>query len=222
MGKQSCDSLPDIGLIICMCSQKYDNAPIRDDMFQVPSSNGLVSAPAAAPATTSGSTVAAPVGDVFNLLDFGNDVAIVPPAPSPIVTHTAALSLRHDAEMPPARFQSLWGSLPEAFGGRICGLGRMPGTTSELEQATRKVGIFTIASGPLNASGGGFKFFLYGLENDDLLTGTSGAVYLLQLTVDSQTRQVNGTLKTTSDHPTNATNRFMELLVSSIAIFSPN
>lgn len=82
----------------------------------------------------------------------------------------------------PQTFQKMWGTLLDAFNGRLCKLGVSPSSPADVANLVAKVQIVTMASGPLPATSplAGFKFFFYGMEKEDLL-GDTGAVYLIQM-----------------------------------------
>ena len=49
------------------------------------------------------------------------------------------------------------------------------------------------------------KLFLYAIEEDDLLLGTEGTAYLVQLVLSSETGEVTAVIKTTGSLPGAAT-----------------
>jgi len=182
-------------------SQHYSNAPVPV----------VVSNPEAVPVSGGGAH-----GSV-NLLDWDDDHSPAPMAPKPVVVQR--LQLKEGAVIPPARFQQLWSSLPEAFNGRLCQLSSAPSGGPELEAHLRGEKVTAIASGPL-PGGAGLKLFLCASEYPDALLGGEGTNYLAQLIVQNASKEVAVILKT--DAPTSvsalSTKRFLDTLTHCLAV----
>ena len=77
--------------------------------------------------------------------------------------------------------------------------------------------IKTIASGPLQSSGGGSKFFLYAQEQDDYLLGGEGPKYLALMSCLSPTGEVQVQVRTTHISASRASEAFLDVLFSQLA-----
>jgi hypothetical protein len=206
--------------LIFVCSQKLQNAPVVDDVFDTfATTTNKTSAPAAGPPSPSHTHVATPAviqSQQINLLDFDGDSSVPPAPPAPSVNQAApsSLVLKAGAALTPQIFQQLWATaLQEVYSGRVGTMTRSMHATAELEAAFRAVNIHTMASGSL--SGGpnerGFKLFLFAFEEH----AQQSQPFLVQLVVNTATGDINAVLKAhTQTQAPAAINAFMELLVA--------
>lgn len=74
----------------------------------------------------------------------------------------------------------------------------------------RNANIYTMASGPNGNDKIGMKFFFYGKESDSLLESSSD-VYMVQLIIRGDTKDVSIVLRTTSKD-SNSSFKFINLL----------
>ena len=134
---------------------------------------------------------AVPQGDSFNLLDLGDGDGSSGGGhgsggggygqnSAPAVASIAPLALKERVDMGPQRFQELWTALPTCFEGSL-GASPLPSSIAAVETAVRKVNVHIMASGTMEQRG--MKFFLYAMEQDDVLLGSDGALLLAQLVV---------------------------------------
>jgi hypothetical protein len=143
------------------------------------------------------------------------------------------------SSMDSRKFQDLWGKMIDVFSGtwdnnllpnslkytenRISVI-----TISEIEAAMYKLRIMVMASGPAPADSvsqnNGFKFFLYGIEEDNLLLGTDGATFLAQLIFFPSSKEhsatVSATIKSNSSSSKNSGSRndFGDLILEALSL----
>ena len=121
--------------------------------------------------------------------------ANTPVTVSPSSSLTLKLPSEQLALMDAGKFQTLWKSLPDLFTGLLPN-NILPDslnfnenrirliTIPDIEAAMHQSRIMVMASGNHSdntSQNDGFKFFLYGIEQDNFLTGVDGAIYLAQL-----------------------------------------
>ena len=120
----------------------FDNAPVVDDTFDAPlrSSAPLLSSSSADAGSRNVGAIV--VSDSVNLLDWGDSPTkeagpLSTLAPLSAGVPAAPMTLCADADVTPARFQQLWGSLTEAYNGRVRRLASFPQTTAAVEAAMK-------------------------------------------------------------------------------------
>jgi hypothetical protein len=152
-------------------------------------------APAPAPAATKSdpgsSSLDTPIPIPAPLNVTTNSPLSVPPSSS----LTLKLPSEQQALMDAGKFQSLWKTLPDLFTGLLPN-NILPDslnfdgnrtriiTIPDIEAAMHQSRIMVMASGNHSdntTQNDGFKFFLYGIEQDNFLTGADGAIFLAQL-----------------------------------------
>lgn len=119
----------------------------------------------------------------------------IPIAAPPSSSLTLKLPSEQQALMDAVKFQSLWKALPDLFTGLLPN-SILPDslnfngnrtrliTIPDVEAAMHQSRIMVMASGNHSdntTQNDGFKFFLYGIEQDNFLTGVDGAIFLAQL-----------------------------------------
>lgn len=143
------------------------------------------------------------------------------------------------SSMDSRKFQDLWGKMVDIFSGtwdnnllpnslkytenRVSVI-----TISEIEAAMYKLRIMVMASGPAPADSinqnNGFKFFLYGIEEDNLLLGTDGATFFAQLIFFPSSKEcsatVSATIKSNSSSSKNSgsRNEFGDLILEALSL----
>jgi hypothetical protein len=143
------------------------------------------------------------------------------------------------SSMDSRKFQDLWGKMVDIFSGTWDN-NLLPNslkysenrtsvtTISEIEAAMYKLRIMVMASGPAPADSitqnNGFKFFLYGIEEDNLLLGTDGATFLAQLIFFPSSKEhsaiVSATIKSNSSSSKNTGSRndFGDLVLEALSL----
>ena len=182
----------------------------------MPSFASSTSSTALAPAASSQSVEALVVSESVNLLDWGDSPADLIGSASSSSSSSSQLHLSFSVsqDMTPQKFQTLWTGLAESFNGKLCTVPLVPSATTDVENKMKSRHILTIASGALPNNC--FKFFLYGVEMEDILSNTSGESYLAQLVLLSS-GEATAVIKTTST-VLNAADKFASLLISALQV----
>jgi hypothetical protein len=158
--------------------------------------------------------------DSVDLLDFGNDNAHTITS-APVIQSTSKLSLDSSVALSPPEFQQQWGAFAEAQlpnNSLLCCLAALPDEQAEVEESMADVNIRTMASGPTPT---GMKLFLYALTAGDMLMGTGGDLFLIQLLIESSSGNVSVNIKGSNCDPQLVT-QLMITLKQGLAPFSPN
>ena len=165
------------------------------------------------------------------------------PLSSPSQPFLSLFILKPPAEqlssMDSRKFQDLWGKMTEIFSGNWDN-NLLPNslkfnenrvnavTITEIEAAMYELRIMVMASGPAPADSitqnDGFKFFLYGIESDDLLLGSNGATFLAQLIFFPSSKEhsasISATIKSncTPDKYNGNRNDFSDLILEALSL----
>jgi len=183
-------------------TQKLDKAPISDSTFEptrslLPSFAASSSSSAStAAAVGSQSVEALVVSESVNLLDWGDSPTELSSSSSSSSSSSQLHLSSAATDMTPQKFQQLWGGLAESFNGKLLTLPSIPSSTTDIETKMRSSNVFTIASGAL-PNNGGFKFFLFCVEMEDILSNAPDS-YLVQLMLLSSSNEATAVIKTTS------------------------
>ena len=143
------------------------------------------------------------------------------------------------SSMDSRKFQDLWGKMTEIFSGNWDN-NLLPNslkfnenrvnavTITEIEAAMYELRIMVMASGPAPADSitqnNGFKFFLYGIESDNLLLGSDGATFLAQLIFFPSSKEhsasISATIKSncTPDKYNRNRNDFSDLILEALSL----
>lgn len=143
------------------------------------------------------------------------------------------------SSMDSRKFQDLWGKMVDIFSGTWDN-NLLPNslkytenrvnviTISDIEAAMYKLRIMVMASGPAPADSiaqnSGFKFFLYGIEEDNLLLGTDGATFLAQLIFFPSSKECSATVSATiksnssSSKSSGSRNDFGDLILEALSL----
>lgn len=172
---------------------------------------------------------------------------LIQPLPLPLSAPTQSLLslfiLKPPAEqlssMDSRKFQDLWGKMTEIFSGNW-DINLLPNslkfnenrvnavTITEIEAAMYELRIMVMASGPAPtdsiSQNNGFKFFLYGIESDNLLLGSDGATFLAQLIFFPSSKEhsasISATVKSncTTDKYNGNRNDFSDLILQALSL----
>jgi len=179
--------------------------------------------------------VSVPVPDTMNLLDLDDDAPpaannkIPPQTQAPTPTPAQLQLVDAVGLFTPVQFQQRWGKLADAFGGRICLVGRNPASAADVESALRAQKVVVMASGPLPPGGSvtGVKLFAFasGKLPAPVSTATvdTTANFLVQLVQVNESNEIRATVKTdaTAMPVGEAANLFVDILVAAFGAFQP-
>ena len=186
------------------------------------------------------------IGITSSSLTTSTSTSTTVPLPAPLHQSQPMLSLfvlkpasEQLSSMDSRKFQDLWGKTIEIFSGTWDN-NLLPNslkfnenrknaiTISEIEAAMYKLRIMVMASGPAPADSisqnNGFKFFLYGIEEDNLLLGTDGATFLAQLiffpSSEAHSASISATIKSNSspDKCNGNRNDFGDLILEALSL----